>query len=144
MKRNFCFVLTFAMILIIACNNPNKDVEENPYEGAWELTYSKWVFPDTIYEITQFVNPSVKLLTKKHWAFVRLSEMNEVYAGTGEYTFDSATYTENIKLHYNTSVAGNSFGYKSSIEGDLWKISIITMLDSVQVEGTETWKRIIE
>ena len=44
MKKPIRFELAFIAILIIACNNPNKDVKVNPYEGAWEQTYSKLVF----------------------------------------------------------------------------------------------------
>ena len=117
---------------------------EYPLLGAWELTYAKWVYPDTVYEITQGADPSVKLLTKKNWTFVRRGDMNEVSAGTGEYTYDGDTYTEHVKLHYNSSAEGKSFIYKTSLQGDVWNISTVTILDSVQVEGTETWKRIIE
>jgi len=40
-------ILAFARILIIVCYNFKKEVEENPYEGACKITYSKYVYPDT-------------------------------------------------------------------------------------------------
>ena len=144
MKKTICFVLAFAGILIIACNNPDKDTMEYPLQGAWELTYAKWVFTDTTYELTQADNPSVKLLTKKHWALVRHGNMDESNGAAGEYTFDGDTYIENIKYHFNSSMVGGSPAYKTSLEGDLWKISTVIMLDSFQVQGNETWKRIVE
>jgi len=144
MKKIIYPLLVFIAIFIIACNNLNKDDNEYPLQGAWEITYAKWVFPDTTVEVTQIAYPNVKLLTKKHWAFVRSNDMNEVVGGTGEYSYDGDTYTEHIKLHYNSSFDDKSVEFKSSLEGDLWKISTVTMVDSVQVEGTETWKRIIE
>jgi hypothetical protein len=144
MKKTICFVLAFLAILIIACNNPDKDTMEYPLQGAWELTYAKWVLPDTTYEFTQVDNPSVKVLTKKHWSLVRQGNMDKVNGAAGEYTYDGDTYTEHVKYHYNSSMVGKSPEYKTSLEGDLLKISTIIMLDSVQVEGTETWKRIIE
>jgi hypothetical protein len=86
----------------------------------------------------------VKLLTKKHWANGGQSGENKIMGGGGEYTYDGNTYTEHIKYHAQSNFVGKSVEFKSSLEGDLWKISTVTKLDSIQVEGMETWKRIIE
>lgn len=81
MKRTIYPILAFIVILVIACNNPKKDVKENPLQGAWEMIYSKYIYPDTIIETTKFTNPTVKLLTKKHYAFGRQAGENKI---TGE------------------------------------------------------------
>ena len=144
MKKTICFVLAFAGILIIACKNPMKDAKENPYEGAWEITYSRSIYPDTTYWDTHFTNPTVKLLTKKHFAFGKQAGENRTWGGGGEYTFEGDTYTEHINYHGNSLVIGLSVEFKSTFNGDLWEISTISKNDTINVESTEIWKRIIE
>ena len=117
---------------------------ENPYEGAWEVIYTKYVYPDTTIENNQIVNPNVKLLTKKHFAFGAQAGENQISGGGGEYTYDGHTYTEHIKYHFYPGMAGNSLEMKSKIEGDLWTISYVFTADNLSIEGTETWKRIME
>ena len=117
---------------------------ENPYEGAWEVIYTKFVYPDTTFENNQIVNPNVKLLTKKHFAFGGQSGQNQVQGGGGEYTYDGDTYTEHVKYHFYSGMVGNSIEMKSKIEGDLWTISFVFKDDNLSLEGTETWKRIKE
>ena len=144
MKKSICFILVIAAILIIACNNPKEDAKENPYQGAWEITYSKAVYPDTTIEKTQFANPTVKILTKKHFAFGSQAGENKVWGGGGEYTFEGDAYTEHIKYHGNSSAIGKSVEFKSKIEEDMWTISTVWKDDTLKVEATEIWKRIIE
>jgi hypothetical protein len=117
---------------------------ENPYEGAWEVIYTMYVYPDTTIENSQIVNPNVKLLTKKHFAFGRQTGVNQVVGAGGEYTYDGDTYTEHIKYHYYPGMTGTSLEMKSRIEGDLWTISYVIKDDNLSIEGTETWKRIME
>jgi hypothetical protein len=117
---------------------------ENPYEGAWEVIYTKFVYPDTTFENKQIINPSVKLLTKKHFAFGSQNGENQIVGGGGEYTFDGDTYTEHIKYHFYSGMVGNSLKMKSKIEGDLWTIFYVFKDDNLSIEGTETWKRIME
>lgn len=136
--------MAFVAILIIACNNPKKDVKEKPYEGAWEITYSKYVYPDTTYETTQFANPTVKLLTKKHYAFGRQSGENLITGGGGEYIFKDDVFKSFPKYHTGSFLVGDSIIMKSKIEGDLWTISYTLKRDTLQVDVIETWKRIIE
>lgn len=117
---------------------------ENPYEGAWEVIYTKYVYPDTTIENNQIVNPNVKLLTKKHFAFGGQNGENQVLGGGGEYTYDGDTYTEHIKYHFYSGMVGNSLEMKSKIEGDLWTIYYVFKDDDLSIEGTETWRRIME
>jgi hypothetical protein len=142
MKKTIIFILAFAAILIIACNNSENDEKENPYEGAWEVTYSKWIYPDTTIETTKFVNPEVKILTEKHFAFGLQSGKNKIDGGGGEYTYDADTYTELIKYHFVSDFIGKSVVFKSKIEGEMWTLSTVYKSDSLDVDGTETWKRI--
>jgi len=144
MKKTICLVLAFIAILIIACNNPKKTVIENPYVGAWEITHSKYVYPDTTYETTPRVNPNVKLLTNKHYAFGRQSGENLITGGGGLYTFKDDIFKSFPKYHTNSIIVGDSLVMKSKIEGDLWTVSYTVDLDSIKVEATETWKRIPE
>ena len=144
MKKTIYLILAFVAILIIAFNNPEKEAKENPYEGAWEVTYVKYVYPDTIIETTQFANPNVKLLTKKHYAFGHQAGENQIVGGGGEYTYDGDTFTSYPKYHSNPGLVGNKIVFKSKIEGDLWTISTVWKNDTLEVDGTETWKRIIE
>ena len=142
MKKPIYFVLAFMGIFILACNNPTKEVIENPYEGAWEITYSKYVYPDTTIETTQFVSPSLKILTEKHFAFGGQDGVNKIFGGGGEYIYDDTTYTERIKYHFYSELVGKSIEFKSKIEGEFWTISTVFEMDSLKIAGSETWKRI--
>jgi hypothetical protein len=144
MKKTICFVLTFAGILIIACNNPKKDTNEYPLQGAWECIHTKYVYPDSTRERTKMTNLTVKLLTKKHFAFGNQSGENKVWGGGGEYTYDGDTYTEHVKYHANSAGAAHSAKFKSTLNGDLWTISYGIKNDTLQLDITETWKRIPE
>ena len=145
MKKSICLILAFAVFLIIACNNSEKDEKLNPYEGAWESYSSKYVYPDTTIERTDRVNPTVKLLTKKHFAFGRQAGDKKVVGGGGEYTYDGDTYTEHVKYHSGFKAGSvSSVDFKSKLNGDLWTIIYAVKNDTLQVDITETWKRIIE
>ena len=143
MKKVIYPVLAFAVILIIGCTNSKKADVENPYVGAWSLVDQKYVFPDTTYVNTNKTY-NVKLLTKKHYAVGHQTEENEAAAGGGEYTYDGDTFTSFPKYHHNKANLGKSVVWKSKIEGDLWKISRSIKNDTLQVDYTETWKRIPE
>jgi len=142
MKKTVYFILAFAAILIMACNNLKKDTKKNPYEGAWEVTYSKLVYPDTTIETTQFSNPTVKLLTKKHYALGRQDGENKIFGGGGEYTYEGDIFTSYPKYHSASVLVGDSLVMKSKIEGDLWTISYGYKNDTLKFDATETWKRI--
>jgi hypothetical protein len=111
MKKLFYVLFAFVAIVFIACNNPKKNAKENPYEGAWEITYSKFASPDTTFEITKRTNPSVKILTEKHFAFGRQSGENKITGAGGEYIFSGDTYKESVKYHSNSSFVGQSVKY---------------------------------
>jgi hypothetical protein len=144
MKKTICFIFTFATFLIIACNNQKKAVIENPYVGAWEITYSKYIYPDSTYETSSFTNPTVKLLTNKHYAFGRQGGKNLITGGGGEYTFKDDVFKSFPKYHTGSFIVGDSIVMKSKIEGDLWTISFSIKNDSLKVDATEIWKRIPE
>ena len=144
MKKTICFVLAIAGIFIITCNNKKKDTDLNPYVGAWEHYYTKYVYPDTTYERTKSANPSIKLLTKKHYSLGHQGGKNLITGGGGEYTFKDDVFKSFPKYHTNSSVVGDSIIMKSKIEGDLWTINYGVKNDTLQVDITETWKRIPE
>ena len=149
MKKVYWFVLAFAGILIIACNNPKKDSDLNPYVGAWECSSKTYLVhylngqkPDTTFLVN--VPYTVKLLTKKHYAQGRVTEKNEVVAGGGEYTYNGDTVILIRRYSSDKAIIGQPSVWKSKIEGDLWKFSRITKNDTIQYEQIETWKRIPE
>lgn len=144
MKKTIYLILALTAVLIIACNNQKKAVIENPYTGAWEITYSKSIYPDTTYESTQIANPTVKLLTNKHYAFGRQGGENLITGGGGEYTFKDDVFKSFPKYHTGSFLVGDSIIMKSKIEGDLWTISYTLKRDTLTVFVTETWKRIPE
>lgn len=144
MKKTIYLILALMAILIIACNNPKKEVRENPYEGAWELIYVKQVSPDTTIEMTQITDPTVKLLTKKHYAFGSQAGENKIFGGGGEYKYEGDIFKSYPKYHGYSMLVGDSIVFKSKIEGDLWTISHSYKNDTLQVDITETWKRIRE
>ena len=141
MRKSIYLILTFVSILVIACTN--KDSKENPYEGAWVITYSKFVTPDTTIETTQFPNLAVKLLTKKHYALGMQIETGKIYGGGGEYKYEGDTFISYPKYHSSNSLM-DSIIWKSRLEGDQWTISTVYKKDSINNALTEIWKRIIE
>lgn len=142
MKKTICVTMACIVILTIACNNPKKDVKENPLKGAWEVTYMKIVEPDTTYETTQFAHPDVKLLTENHFAFGMQAGDNLIQGGGGEYTYDGENYTEYVKYHTWQYFVGKTIDMKYSIDGNLWTISYSMKNDTLDMAVTETWKRI--
>ena len=145
MKKIIYLIMAFVAVIIISCNNSKKETKGYPLQGAWELTYTKYVYPDTTYETTQFANPDVKLLTKRHFAFGLQSGADKIVGGGGEYTYDGNIYTEFVKYHtWFSFFVGKSIEFKSTLKGDLWTISGIFKNDTLQINATETWKRIPE
>jgi hypothetical protein len=145
MNRTIYPILAFIAILVNACNNPNKEAMDYPLLGAWEITYSKYVYPDTTFETTKFADPELKLLTKKHFAFGIQSGTDKIVGGGGEYTYDGNIYTEYVKYHtWSSFFAGKSVEFNSTLKGDLWTISGVFKNDTIQINATETWKRIPE
>ncbi len=144
MKKTIYFELLIIAIMIIGCTNSKKAAIENPYVGAWLVTYTKYIYPDTIYETKNSVNPNVKLLTSKHYAFGRQSGKNLIIGGGGEYKFKDDVFKTYPKYHSNSVLVGDSLIMKSKIEGDLWTITYSVDLDTLKVEATEIWKRIPE
>ena len=144
--RKLLIVTALLLFAGVAFGQTNqKDTSpENPYEGAWEVIYTKYVYPDTTIENNHIINPNVKLLTKKHFAFGGQIGENQVQGGGGEYSYDGDTYTEQIKYHFFSNMVGTSVKMKSKIDGDLWTISFVFKDDNNSIEGTETWKRIKE
>jgi len=113
--------------------------------GAWEIQSSEYVY--TAYNDTligaEFVNPSVKILTKKHFAFGHLIDDGEsISAGGGEYTYKGETYTEHIKYHSHSPAAGTSVEFKSKLEGDKWTIKGVIPGEDGDILLKEIWKRI--
>ena len=142
MRKFIYLTLAFIAILIIACNN--KSAKENPYEGVWVITYSKQVTPDTTIERTQISNPNVKLLTKSHYAFGSQAGTNKINGGGGEYKYKGDTFISYPKYHTFSAIVGDSLVMKSKIEGDLWTVTYGYENDTLKVDVTEIWKRIIE
>jgi|WetSurMetagenome_2_1015567.scaffolds.fasta_scaffold1086140_1 hypothetical protein len=140
MKKFIYFLLALIAVIAIACNNQKKAVIDNPYAGAWELTYTKSVTSDSTVETTHFANPSIKLLTQKHYAFGRQEEENKIYGGGGRYAYLDSVFTTYPEYHSGSNVVGGSLRWKSKITGDLWTIFI----DTLNTKRTETWIRIIE
>ena len=111
--------------------------------GAWQINYSEYVYPDTTIENTQFANPSIKLLTKKRFAFGFQDNNGEsITAGGGKYSYNGETYTEHIKYHIASSIVGISIEFKSKLEGDKWTISGVLPMDEGNTKMREIWKRI--
>lgn len=144
MKNYFIPILLIAIVLVTACRNSPKVVTENPYVGAWEKTYSKYIYPDSTYETTQYADPTVKLLTLKHYAFGNQDEEYKISGGGGEYSYNGDIFISYPKYHTSSSLVGDSLVMKSKIEGDLWTISFSIEIDTIKIDATEIWKRIME
>lgn len=144
MKKVIYLILVFTTILLICCTNSKKSANENPYVGAWEITYSKIIYPDTTIETKSFVNPNVKLLTNKHYAFGFQEGENHIRGGGGEYKFKDDVFKSYPKYHSYSALVGDSLVMKSKIEGDLWTVTYSVKSDTIKIDATEIWKRIPE
>ncbi len=101
MKKVNCIILALAAILIMACNNPAAVEKDNPLQGAWVINSTKYVTPDTTVVNTQFENPTIKLLTKKLFAFGNQVGENKIWGGGGEYTIDGNNRRCEIPWRFN-------------------------------------------
>jgi hypothetical protein len=145
MRKSIYLFLSFFVILIIACTgNKKQDVIKNPYEGAWEIIYHKVIYPDTTITTTRFENPVLKILSKKFYSFGNQLDQNRVWGGGGEYKVTGDTFISYPKYHSNARMVGDSIVFKSEIEGDRWTIYTVYKMDTLSLESTETWRRLIE
>lgn len=139
MKKLMVIVIALLMLgtSSVLCQNSNE------LQGVWECIYAKYVFPDSTMENSTFVNPSVKLLTKKHFAFGHLRDNREsISAGGGEYSYNGETYIEHIKYHTYSALVGSSVEFKSELAGDKWTTKgVIPGVDG-DIKLKEIWKRI--
>ncbi len=106
------------------------------------MTYVKVIEPDTTYEINQFTNPYIKILTDKYFAFGSQAGENLVEGGGGEYTYDGENYREYVKYHSWQYFVGKTNDMKYSIDNDFWTISYSVKNDTLDMAVTETWKRL--
>lgn len=115
----------------------------NELEGAWEVIYTKYAYPDTTLENTHFANPSVKILTEEHFAFgSQTSDGESIIGGGGNYSYDGKTYIEHIKYHVYGSLVGKSVEFKAMLDGEKWTISGVLLFEGEEVHMKEIWKRI--
>ena len=141
MKKQIFIAIVFLMLGTTCVLSQNSD----ELQGALEIVYSEYVYTavnDTLIG-AQFENPSVKLLTKSHFAFGnRTTNGESISAGGGKYSYDGETYTEHIKYHSFISAIGTSVEFKSKLEGDKWTILGMIPTDYGDVKTKEIWKRI--
>ena len=136
-------LIFIASVFLILGTTSVLSQNSNELQGAWEIIYAEYVYPDTTIENTQFANPSVKILTKEHFAFGFQANSGEsITAGGGKYSYNGETYTEHIKYHIASSVVGKSIEFKSKLEGDKWTISGSLPGDDGDLNLKEIWKRI--
>jgi hypothetical protein len=139
MKKLMSIVIGFLILGTTSVLSQNSD----ELQGAWEIIYQKLTYPDTTLENTQFANPSVKILTKKHVAFGHQSSDGEsISGGGGTYSYDGKTYIEHIKYHGYSSLVGKSIEFKSKLDGDKWTISGVIPGDGEKIHLKEIRKRI--
>ena len=139
MKKLIFIACLFLMLGTTSVLSQNSD----KLQGAWEIVYTKYVYPDTTIENTQFTNPSVKILTKEHFAFgYQTSDGESITAGGGKYSYNGKTYIEHIIYHIYPLIVGKSIEFKSMLEGDKWTISGVLPGDDGDLKMKETWKRI--
>ena len=141
MKIHILYAIVFLMLGTTCVLSQNSD----EIQGPWEIVYSEYVytaFYDTVIE-AEFKYPSVKLLTKNHFAFGRRTTNGEsISAGGGKYSYNGETYTEHIKYHTHSSAIGTSVEFKSQLEGDKWTIKgVIPDVDG-DIKLMQIWKRI--
>ncbi len=123
MKKVNCIILAIVAILVVTCSNPSTVVKDNPLQGAWVINSTKYVTPDTTVVNTQFENPTIKLLTKKHFAFGNQVGENKIWGGGGEYTIEGNNYIEDVKYHGASEGVGQTVKYQYELKGDLWTIT---------------------
>ncbi len=111
-------------------------------EGGWVMVYSKWEMPDTVVELSHFDKPSYKIFTGKYFTLSRLDENNEFIGHFGTYSYDGATYIENIEYSSYGFVVGRSETFKSSIKGDQWTIEGKIGREGEGFKLKEVWERI--
>jgi len=139
MKKLIFIASVFLLLGTTSLLSQNSD----ELQGAWEIIYTEYAFPDTTTITTQFDNPTVKLLTKKHFAFGNLASDGEsVRGGGGTYSFDGKTYIEHVKYHRYTPLIGKSIELESKLEGDKWTIKGVVPGDNGEIHLKEIWKRI--
>ena len=108
--------------------------------GTWELVSLKWENADgTSGESTSADLRSMKVMNSTHFSLTRSqADMNFDAAHSGRYTLKDGIYTEHIEQASNPYLLGNSFSFKSEVDGDTWKIS--GSVGDLKLE--EVWRRV--
>jgi len=125
-------------ILILFISIAGNAQKNNELAGAWEMTYQLFTTADTTVERTEFLHPSIKVLSTGYFSYCAESGRGH----TGKYYYDGKTYTEVVKYGYNAEMVGQTNDFKSKLEDGEWHISGTIILNEREVKLAEKWKRI--
>ena len=136
MKKRIILALP---VLVLFCASASAQ-ECSELCGTWELVSVQWENADgTSGESTSADLRSMKVMNPTHFSLTR-SQADKSFdaAHSGRYTLKDGIYTEHIEQASNPYLLGNSFSFKSEVDGDTWKIS--GSVGDLKLE--EVWRRV--
>ena len=145
--KNLVVVVLMLAFVLTSCSPQKPQTEEttepaNELAGVWEMSYSKYVYPDTTIITSGSANASIKILTSTHFAFGFQDTDSTILAGGGTYQYEGETYSEIIEYHTVTELVGKTIDFNIRLEEDKWYHSGTLILDGEEVTMEETWERV--
>ena len=77
--------------------------------------------PDSTYEQDYTEVPTLKILNRSHWMFIRQSAETFIFAQGGPYTLEDGVYTEIVGYSADPNNVGKEYVFECGLQGDsLW------------------------
>lgn len=135
MRRYVSFFLPtlFLLFTLSACTEASNGTEDGAgsmplndgpcpsLEGSWELVSIASDAPAFDLEEDYEEAPTLKILNKTHWMFIRQSSDRFIHSQGGRYTLEDSVYTEIVEYSALPSNIGRSYEFTCRVEGDsIW------------------------
>jgi hypothetical protein len=128
------------LLVAISCLFAVPALATSPLDGAWRLESGRYVDADGQEKDYGSLNlQGTKLLVDGHFSFTTAQDGRFWAGGSGTFTADAETYVETPGVASYPVVAGGSYRFRYTLEGDRWTLERYE--DGKRVER-EVWRRV--
>lgn len=132
--------ILFRPLMAMACLFAGPVLAASPLDGAWRLESGSYVDAEGQEKDYGSLNlQGTKLLVDGHFSFTTAQDGRFWAGGSGAFTADAETYVETPRTASYPVVAGGSYRFRYTLEGDIWTLERYE--DGKRVER-EVWRRV--